>query len=140
MEQLYRKKRLRLLIGIGVPIGAVLFILSVLWVPRTPPCPFYILTGLYCPGCGAGRCVTALFRFRFYAAFRYNPLMVIALPFVAYYLCKVYFGFVFGRDVLPVPKIRGRALGVAVLIAVMAYWLLRNVPLYPFTLLAPTAI
>ena len=140
MESLYTKRRLRLLVGIGVPIGAVLFVLSVLWVPRTPPCPFYTLTGLYCPGCGAGRCVTALLHFRFYAAFRYNPLMVICLPAVAYYLFKVYFGFVFGRDVLPVPKIRARALGVAVLITVIAYSVLRNIPVYPLTLLAPTAV
>ena len=140
MERLYQKRWLRLLVGIGVPVGAALFVLSVLWVPRTPPCPLYALTGIYCPGCGAGRCVTALLHFRFYAAFRYNPLMVICLPPVAYYLFKVYFGVVFGRDVLPVPKIQGRALGIAVLVVIIAYWVLRNIPIYPFTLLAPTAI
>ncbi len=140
MEQLYRKRWLRLLVGIGVPVGAVLFVLSMLWIPKAPPCPFYILTGIYCPGCGAGRCVTALLHFRFYAAFRYNPLMVICLPFVAYYLFKVYFGFVLGRDLLPIPKIRGRAFGITVLTVIIAYWILRNIPVYPFSLLAPTAV
>lgn len=140
MEALYQKKWLRLIVGVGVPIGAILFCCSVLWLPKTPPCPFFTLTGIYCPGCGAGRCVTALLHLNLYAAFRFNPLMVIALPFVAYYLLKLYLAFVFGRDVLPSPKIRGSAFGITVLVVLIAYGVLRNIPFFPFNLLAPTAV
>ena len=140
MNALYRQKWLRLAVGIGVPIGAILFCCSVLWLPKTPPCPFFTLTGIYCPGCGAGRCVTALLHLDLYAAFRFNPLMFITLPFVLYYLLKIYLAFVFGRDMLPAPSIRKKAFGIIVLSVVLAYFLLRNIPVYPFTLLAPTAV
>lgn len=140
MQTYYKNKRLRLLVGIGVPLGAILFFGSVLWMGKTPPCPFYTLTGLYCFGCGAGRCLQALLHFRIYAAWRLNPLMIICLPLVAYYLFKIYFGFVFGRDVLPFPTIRSRAFGITVLVIVIAYGVLRNIPVFPFTLLAPTVI
>ena len=139
MNALYRQKWLRLAVGIGVPIGAILFVASLLWVQKAPSCPFYLLTGLYCPGCGAGRCTMALLHLDLYAAFRFNPLMLIALPFVLYYLLKVYLGFVFVRDVLPFPRLP-RAVGIAVLIVVLAYGILRNIPVFPFSLLAPTAI
>lgn len=136
----YQNKRYRLLVGIGVPVGAILFLASVLYTRKTPPCFFYELTGLYCFGCGAGRCLLALLRFDLYAAFRLNPLLILSLPFVAYYLLKVYLAFVFGRDVLPFPEVKGRAFGISVLIAVIAYGVLRNIPLFPFDLLAPTVI
>mgnify|MGYP001321608207 FL=1 len=44
------------------------------------PCLFHIITGLYCPGCGAGRASYSILHGRFYAAFRYNPMYVILLP------------------------------------------------------------
>lgn len=46
------------------------------------PCLFHIITGLYCPGCGAGRASYSILHGRFYAAFRYNPMYVILLRFL----------------------------------------------------------
>ena len=123
-----------------MPIGAIVFVASLLWVQKAPSCPFYLLTGIYCPGCGAGRCVMALLHLDLYAAFRFNPLMFITLPFVLYYLLKIYLAFVFGRDVLPAPNVRKKAFGIIVLSVVLAYFVLRNIPVYPFTLLSPTAV
>ena len=136
----YQNKRLRLLVSIGTPLGAILFLASVLWTKKTPPCFFWELTGLYCFGCGAGRCLLALLRFDIYAAFRFHPLLILLLPFMAYYFCKLYFAFLIGRDLFPLPEIKGRAFGIAVLVAVIAFGVLRNIPVFPFTLLAPTAI
>ena len=39
------------------------------------PCLFHIITGLYCPGCGAGRASYSILHGRFYTAFRYNLLI-----------------------------------------------------------------
>lgn len=133
-------KRFRLFVGIGVPVLGILFLLSVLWIKKTPACIFYTLTGLYCFGCGAGRSLLALLRFDFYAAFRLQPLMVLSLPFFAYYLLSVYLSLTFGRTVLPLPRIKSRAFGIAVLVVVLAYGILRNIPVFPFTLLAPTVV
>jgi hypothetical protein len=49
-----------------------------------PPCPLYAATGLYCPGCGSTRAVHHLLHGHVAAAFGYNPLLVVSLPFLAY--------------------------------------------------------
>lgn len=44
------------------------------------PCPFHLLTGLNCPGCGVSRMMLSLFRLDFAAAFRYNAVLFCMLP------------------------------------------------------------
>jgi len=45
-------------------------------------CPFYLLTGLKCPGCGSQRATYYLLHFHFIEALKCNALMVISLPIV----------------------------------------------------------
>lgn len=47
-----------------------------------PPCPFRLLTGLECPGCGSQRCFHQLMHGNVRQAYHHNPLMVISLPYV----------------------------------------------------------
>ena len=42
-------------------------------------CPFYRLTGLYCPGCGSGRAVRALLHGHLLQALSYNYLLDLLL-------------------------------------------------------------
>lgn len=49
-----------------------------IWLPK---CPFYMLTGLECPSCGSQRAVYHLLHLEFAEAFRYNPFMVISIPY-----------------------------------------------------------
>ena len=46
------------------------------------PCPFYKLTGYYCPGCGITRMCIALLHLQIKEAFLYNPVCFIILPFI----------------------------------------------------------
>ena len=137
-ESRARKKRtaLRWLVGLGLPLGAVLLAACCLLLQNTPPCIFYELTGLYCPGCGAGRAFLSLLHGELLLAFRYQPLMLLLFPFVAYYVLKVYIAFVFGKDVLPFFHI-SNGMAVALLCVIVAFWILRNIPVPPFTYLAP---
>lgn len=126
----------RLLIGIGVPlifaVGA-----TYLFLYGNPfPCLFYKLTGLYCSGCGSGRCCYFILHGRFLTAFGYNPLAAIAMPFCGYYILKVYIRAVFGRDVLPFFTI-GKHLVWVIVAIIISFFILRNIPVFPFTLLAP---
>ena len=100
-----------------------------------PPCPFLALTGFYCPGCGTLRALHQLTLGHPVAALDLNPLMVLLLPFVAYFLASHAMLAVTGRPLRKFfvrPELIWTLLGV-----VLVYWLLRNVPAYPFTLLAP---
>ena len=139
-SSLYQKRSLRLLVGIGLPIAALSLAAFCLISGKTPPCLFYELTGLYCPGCGTGRALLALLHGRLYAAFRYQPLMIICLPVLVYYIAKLYLAFLFGRDILPFPTIRNKWLAITVTSVIIAYWILRNIPVIPFSYLAPTSL
>lgn len=45
-------------------------------------CPFKMITGLDCPGCGSQRAIHELLHLNIGKAFRYNPLMVVLIPYV----------------------------------------------------------
>ena len=93
-----------------------------------PRCPLFVCTGMYCPGCGGTRALGHLLEFDLASALHHNPLLVLAAPFLAYY-------FVLGPRSASPPWPRWQ---VAVLIVgVVLFTVLRNVPIYPLTLLAP---
>lgn len=51
---------------------------------RFPPCPFHLLTGCYCPGCGGTRAVTELLNGHILRSFCYHPIVLYGL---AVYVC-----------------------------------------------------
>jgi hypothetical protein len=48
-----------------------------------PKCPFFVLTGLQCPGCGSQRAIYQLLHGHIAGAIHYNALLVFSLPFLA---------------------------------------------------------
>jgi len=89
-----------------------------------PPCPFRLATGWYCPGCGSLRAIHNLLHGRLMAALSLNLLMVVSIPVVAAMLLKP--AWIYKRWV-----------PWAALCILIAYGVLRNVPAWPFCLLAP---
>lgn len=55
-----------------------------------PKCPVYLLTGYQCPGCGSQRAFYHLFHGNFITAFRYNPLMMLLIPYILTGICLEY--------------------------------------------------
>lgn len=102
-------------------------------------CPVRFLTGYYCPGCGAGRACYALLHGQLYQAFRYNPLLVIILPWLAVYytICGIQW-LVYGKESVSIhiPE----QIPMTVLVISLIYGVVRNMEVYPFILLAPTAV
>lgn len=49
-----------------------------------PKCPFYLLTGYKCPGCGSQRALHYLLHFRIGMAMSYNALFVLSIPLVSF--------------------------------------------------------
>lgn len=100
-----------------------------------PQCPFHMLTGLYCPGCGTFRSLRELLHGDVTGAFRYNSLAVLLLPIPFYDIVIRAVASVFGRTLrqIAIPPVLGRI----IVVAIVVYWIARNVPVYPFYLLAP---
>jgi len=109
--------------------GAALFFLDPAHGGIFPPCPFRALTGYLCPGCGTLRALHQLLHGHFAAAFRLNPLSISTLPFVGYASARSLLEAVTGR---PLPRDFIRSFVIwALLAAILAFWVLRNTPLFP---------
>lgn len=114
---------------------AVLYRYNPLQVHFYPRCPLYVLTGIYCPGCGALRAGHALLHGHLLTALDYNALFVVAIPFLAYALAAQGIEAVTGHR-LPVYRLSG-VQARAILWTLLAFTLLRNLPIHPLSVLAP---
>lgn len=73
-----------LILGIGLA-----YALFVRLTGLALPCPFHLVTGLLCPGCGVTRMSLALLRLDFAAAWQTNPALLLLLPVLAGLLGQV---------------------------------------------------
>ncbi|MDD2283006.1 MAG: DUF2752 domain-containing protein [Eubacteriales bacterium] len=101
-----------------------------------PPCPFYYFTGLYCPGCGSSRALHQLLHGNFLKAIDLNPLMVISIPFILYLLISTADIRIRGRRILKRILFK-KGFYTMLLSIIIVYWVIRNIPFYPFNILAP---
>ena len=100
-----------------------------------PACPLHSLTGLNCPGCGLTRGFHALFQGDVVSALRFNALLPVFGLIIAYLSLSMFLTAVRGRG-LSWKFFSPSALYVF-LFVVAAFFVLRNLPFYPFTLFAP---
>lgn len=98
-----------------------------------PKCLFHELTGLYCPGCGGQRSLHALLHGHILAAISYNLLFVLLMPLLVYFL----FRFISGKKYESSSFIYKAHFSSAVAIVFVSFWILRNIPMMPFSWLAP---
>jgi hypothetical protein len=98
-----------------------------------PPCVFHELTGFWCVGCGATRMMHALVHGNIARAFSMNPLAMLILI-----ISPIPIAWKLGWQ----PKIAQPLIALLSkpqfwLVLLPAYWIARNLPWFPFTLLAP---
>lgn len=103
-----------------------------------PPCVLYQATSLHCAGCGMTRATHAALNGRFTEAFSHNPLGIILLPIALFAIALEVIAWVRGRPGGPRLRLGRRGLW-ALVVLILAYWVLRNIPYWPFTILAPGA-
>lgn len=97
------------------------------------PCPIKELTGFYCPGCGITRMFFSILCLDFYQAFRYNPLLFIAIiPSIFLYI-----DYLNNKEKSIYKKIPQK-FWYFLIIILLIYGVLRNIPIFSF--LAPTKI
>ena len=120
----------------GLTLGVILHVADPSGATSFPVCPFYAITGLYCPGCGTLRSLHALLHADLRSAFGFNAVTVLLAPMLVVAWVSVGVAGLGGRR-LPrlwnVPRWTGHAIAVAVGL----FWILRNLPGAPFSWMAP---
>ena len=87
------------------------------WAPK---CPFWLLTGYYCPGCGSQRAIHCFLNGRILEGMRYNYLLLPSLVYVVF------------LTIAPRDSRLGKVLTSStacwiLLFAFMAWWVVRNI-------------
>jgi len=132
-----QERQLRLVINAAIIIFIIiLYSLFAAPVIQLLKCPFYTITGFYCPGCGSQRAIAALLHGETGKAIHYNVLLVASLPFL------LYSGVVAVVNTLrkkPVTQyfFYSKTFAFITLGVILAFWILRNINFYPLNLLAP---
>ena len=91
------------------------------WLPK---CMFHQWTGLYCPGCGATRALSALLHGDLRASLHNNILLIPGGALLIILIVK------------PGISLK-RPVAVTIAAVVIGFAILRNIPFAPFTYLAP---
>lgn len=100
-----------------------------------PICLFHKVTGWHCAGCGTARALHQLLHGHVLTALDLNPLLILALPLLAWIGIPCLIAWLHGK---PSPSRRIGAVWVVWIVAiVLLYTIARNIPAWPFTILAP---
>jgi Protein of unknown function (DUF2752) len=109
------------------------------WPPEEytylPGCTLNRMTGLYCPGCGGTRAASALMHGDVLQAAAYNLYFLLALPFVLWWGGYGIWATLTGKQFGP-PGYRPW-LFTFIWMTIIAFAVLRNIPVSPFNWLAP---
>ncbi|WP_111708399.1 DUF2752 domain-containing protein [Lutibacter citreus] len=100
-----------------------------------PKCLLLTSTGIYCPGCGSQRAAHELLHFNIWKALQQNLLFIVGLFILLYYLIIKMINIIFNKNLksyLDSPKFL-----FLFLIIIITFWILRNIPIHPFNILAP---
>lgn len=116
---------------IGAGIAAMLVVAAVIYYvydPATTPfprCPFLVLTGWECPGCGSQRAIHSLLHLDIAAAWRYNAMLVLSIPYVVLLVVAEWLGR--RRQSRLYRVLNSEVLIWSYFALVVAWWILRNV-------------
>ena len=124
------------------PVAALIFIVLFLVLTRwlgaqSSGCFLHQNTGLHCPGCGGTRCTNDLIAGNWLEALSHHALLTIGLVIFGalslYFIVRV---TILGKPAPALSSIAIPCLWIALGLLVL-FTLLRNIPAWPFSLLAP---
>jgi len=116
-------------------LAALFFVIDPTKHSIFPRCIFNSLTGYYCPGCGSQRAIHSLLHLDFAGVVNYNFLFIPAFLLIFYYYLHPVFNKIF-RWKLP-NVFYFKSTPWVIFAFVIIFWVLRNLPVYPFSVLAP---
>ncbi len=103
----------------------------------TFPCVTREAFGIYCPGCGDTRALHALTHGKILTAFDYNFLFPFIVIILAWYFLVGLTTLFFKKRVMWIPQSLPTWGIVMLCVTIVAFTVFRNLPWWPFTILAP---
>lgn len=94
------------------------------------PCPFFLITGKYCPGCGISRMFMALSELDLVSAARYNLLVLCLLPFGLWIWLRHSIAYI--KTGTSKASIAENVFYVAAFVLAVAFTVIRNTDWIPF--------
>jgi hypothetical protein len=131
MKKIYKAGLLTTLVMVAV----LFFILDPDEQPIFPRCIFYSFSGYYCPGCGSQRAIHNLMHLNFAGVVQNNILFLPAMLAVTYHYLHPVLNRNFSwrlPNILYMKNTPWIIFGIIVF-----FWIIRNLPWYPFSALAP---
>lgn len=127
----------RLAAPAGVAALSMCVCAAVVWADPTtpggpiPPCPTRALFGIWCPGCGSSRMLYSLLHLDIPSAIRYNAVGVLAVLVLLWSFAVWSVGRV--RDRRYAQWHKWRWAPQVVLVIVLCWFVIRNIPMEPFS-------
>jgi len=127
---------LRIIPGVILVLLAVLFFaLDPAKSPVFPKCIFHSTTGYYCPGCGSQRAIHDLLHLNFAGVIKSNFLFLPAALLIVYYYSRFFLNKKLNWKLPNIFYFKNTPW--IILAVIVIFWILRNLPVYPFSVLAP---
>ncbi len=120
---------------LGIGIAILYFFVNPSDVNFFPKCPLYVTTGIYCPGCGSQRATHQLLQFNLFGVLQQNVLYFIGILVLGYHGTITILNIYFKKHIYN--YIYHPKTPIIILVIIIIYWVARNIPVYPFTILAP---
>jgi len=127
---MYRRSTVILIWSVLLAGAAYLFVFEPGKTGFFPACPFRMLTGFTCPGCGSTRAMHQILHGHFATAFMLNPLLLLAIPFLLFALVR--YSVIVMRGGVPRPNALPAPFIYALFVIIVSFWIFRNTPYYPF--------
>ncbi|MCG6188970.1 DUF2752 domain-containing protein [Maribellus maritimus] len=131
MRIFLRTGLLILFIGLAV----LFFVLDPTENALFPRCVFHSLTGYYCPGCGSQRAIHSMLHLDFAGVVRNNVLFLPAVLLVVYHYSHPILNKSLNWKLPNILYLKQTPW--IILIVIVLFWVLRNIPYIPFSALVP---
>lgn len=131
MKKIYKAG---LLIGL-VMVAVLFFILDPEEQPVFPRCIFHSFSGYYCPGCGSQRAIHNLLHLNFSGVVHNNILFLPAGLVIVYHYLHPLLNRLFNWRLPNIFYMKNTPWIIFGII--LLFWVLRNLPVYPLSELAP---
>nr|WP_236567744.1 MULTISPECIES: DUF2752 domain-containing protein [unclassified Nocardiopsis] len=119
--------------ALGLAGAALLHVVDPNEPGNYPTCPWLLLTGTFCPGCGSMRAIALFTHGDVLGSISMNPLLWLLAPYIAWTYARWLYQSV--RPPTSPPKLTPGWFLWALVIVITAHWILRNLPWFSF--LAP---